>query len=88
MQPELDIPTNIPDITTAYLSPDSIAMTVAKIAFILVAIMYVVYGVVIVRQVKIMNETVTTTLGPILQLVAWLHLALTIIFALGVIFIL
>lgn len=74
----------IPDLTTSVVAADSVISLTFKIAFILIAVMYLIYAVVIVRQVKIMNATVETPLGSLIQVVAWLHLALAVVFGAGV----
>ncbi len=52
-----------------------------KIAFILFAIVYFIFSLVVVRQVNLMTETVITEGTPILRFIAFLHAGL----ALGVI---
>lgn len=88
MQNTAQFPQTIPDITTEYLNPDSVAYTAAKTALIILGIMYLVYAIVTVRQVKIMNATIDTPLGPVIQMLAWVNLAVAVLFFLGVIFLL
>lgn len=75
---------SVPDLTLVDVAPSSLVVVGIKAGFILVAIMYIVYSVIIVRQVNTMNTTIKTPLGPIIQLAAWIHLALSLLFMAGV----
>lgn len=86
MQVTSNFPSSIPEFTESFLDPSSVITTIFRIGLVLVAVMYVVYAVVIVRQVKIMNKTVSTPLGPMIQVLAWLHLVFAITFAAGILF--
>lgn len=88
MQQSTGYPSTIPEITEAFLSPESLMTTVFFIGLLLAAILYVVFAIVIVRQVKIMNKTISTPLGPVIQLLAWLHLVFALVLAGGIFFIL
>ncbi|MBP9819815.1 hypothetical protein KBC79_03680 [Candidatus Woesebacteria bacterium] len=85
MQTSNELPTNIPDLTSTFFAPDPIILLIVKLSFLLVAVMYVVYSIVLTRQVRIMNSTVATTLGPVIQLIAWINLAFSLVITLGVI---
>jgi len=86
MQVFSNFPSTIPAITDTFLDPDSLITMIFKIGLVLVVVMYVVYAIVIARQVKIMNKTVSTPLGPVIQILAWLHLVFAIVFAIGILF--
>lgn len=77
-------PNTVPDLTLVDVAPSSLIVAGIKAGFILVAIMYIVYSVILVRQVNIMNTTIKTPLGPIIQVAAWIHLALAVLFMAGV----
>lgn len=78
----------IPDLTTTGVFGDNAVLLVLKVALVLVAVLYAVYGVITVRQVKIMNDTVMTSLGGVIQVLSWLHLALAIGFGLFILILL
>ncbi|MBP7876254.1 hypothetical protein KA012_04640 [Candidatus Woesebacteria bacterium] len=85
MQPSSELPTNIPDLTSSLFAPDPIILLITKLSFLLVAVMYVVYSIVLTRQVRIMNGTVATSLGPVIQLIAWINLAFSLVFTVGIV---
>ena len=59
------------DITTA-------AILFTKILFIIGALLYVVFAVLVTRQIHIMRNTVMTGFSPVVQALGYLHLALAI----------
>lgn len=65
-------------------APENVAYFFAKGSLILLGIMYLVFSVITVRQVKIMNTTIETPLGPILQVIAWINLIVSILFLTGI----
>lgn len=56
-----------------------------KITYILLAIMLIIFSFVVVRQVKVMNETVTTVLGPIFRIVSIVLFIISVCIALATI---
>lgn len=63
------------DLTGAFL-------VFIKFLYVLAAILYVLFAIVMVRQVKVMGQTLTTNFSPVLRLLALLHLgaALLVLF--------
>ena len=53
-----------------------------KTLYVIAAILYVLFSIVMVRQVRIMGDTLTTSLSPVLRLLAIAHLiaALVVLF--------
>ena len=81
---QLRFPVNIPDATSAVMSTNSLLLWSFKILFSFLSLFYVLFAVLVMRQVKIMNETVVTALGPVIQLLAWIHLGWAIFLAVGI----
>jgi len=74
----------VPDLTAIELSSGSILLLGLKILLILGGIAYIIYAVIIARQTKVMNNTITTKFGPVIQIAAWINLLVAIIFTIGV----
>lgn len=49
-----------------------------RITYILLSFMLNIFAFVVIRQVKVMNDTVTTVLGPILHLISIIFFAFTV----------
>jgi len=59
---------------------------VIKLGFLAFGLLFILFGVLLVRQVKVMTETVHDPFNPKLKLTAWAYLALTIIVFIFLIF--
>ena len=51
---------------------------VVKLFFMLAIVLYIIFAVVIVRQVKLMGQTISDKNNYLLSLIAWLHLAIAL----------
>ncbi len=51
---------------------------IVKLFFILALVLYIIFAVVIVRQVKLMGQTISDKNNYLLSLIAWLHLAIAL----------
>lgn len=49
-----------------------------KVMFVLGLLAYLMFGIIIVRQSQIMNETIEAKHNEIVKIMAWMHLALTV----------
>lgn len=65
------------DIDTI-LNQGSFLLTVFKFFFILCAILYSLFAVVVLRQIVVMKNTLLTTFSPVLQIAGYVHLALAV----------
>lgn len=59
---------------------DNFIFGLFKNLFIIGGIFYVIFAIVIIRQIQIMNRTLITTFSPVVRLLGYLHL----IFAVGI----
>lgn len=50
-----------------------------KIGFLVAYLLFMIFAVVMVRQVKLMRETINTPLEPLLRLLAWAQLIASIV---------
>ena len=50
------------------------ALLIFKVFLILLMIIYVIFSIVVVRQIAIMKQTVVTTFSPTIQIMGYLHL--------------
>ena len=57
---------------------NTIALLLTKILFVLGAFLYVLFAVVVTRQIHIMKSTVRTPFSPVVQALGYLHLAFAI----------
>lgn len=57
----------------------SILLWSFKALFIILSILFSIFSFVVIRQIKVMNDTVTTALGPILQILSYVVFAFSII---------
>ena len=57
-------------------------------ALIILAIFYVMFGVMVVKQIRIMRQTLITSFSPILRLLGYAHLLLAILVLLVFLFVL
>lgn len=64
------------------LPVDSLLVWAFRITFILLALMLVIFSFVMIRQIKVMNETVTTTLGPIFRIISIAFFCISVLIAL------
>jgi len=51
---------------------------IVKLFFMLAIVLYIIFAVVIVRQVKLMGQTISDKNNYLLSLIAWLHLAIAL----------
>lgn len=63
----------------AAASLDAALLIFLKILFVIAGLIYVAFGVIVIRQVVVMKNTLHTTYSPIIQLLGWLHLALALL---------
>jgi uncharacterized membrane protein YtjA (UPF0391 family) len=54
------------------------AAALTKILFVIGALLYVVFSVVVMRQIHIMKSTVITTFSPVVQVLGYMHLAFSL----------
>ncbi|HEX7018249.1 MAG TPA: DUF5657 family protein [Patescibacteria group bacterium] len=52
---------------------------VFKILFVVAAALYVMFAFVVTRQIHVMKSTLITTFSPIVQLIGYVHLAVSIL---------
>lgn len=69
---------NLTDIT-AFLTSGAFATIIAKGIVVLLLLFYLIFALVMVRQVSIMMEVVEVPVSPILRLTLYLHVALVIL---------
>ena len=50
-----------------------------KIGFLIAYLLFMIFAAVMVRQVKLMRETISTPLEPLLRLLAWIQLIVSVI---------
>lgn len=55
-----------------------VLLIVFKLLFLSGIALYIVFAFMVVRQVQLMTQTITIPFDPILRLIAWVHLFLTI----------
>lgn len=65
------------------LPVDSLLVWAFRITFILLSLMLVIFSFVVIRQIKVMNETVTTVLGPIFRIISIAFFCVSILIALA-----
>ncbi len=53
-----------------------------KALFIVGVLTYLIYAVIIVRQIVVMKNTLITPVSPVLQLISWAHLLAVVFFGL------
>ena len=58
---------------------DSVLLWSFKALFIVLSILFSIFSFVVIRQIKVMNETVTTGLGPMLQILSYVVFAFSIV---------
>jgi len=51
---------------------------IVKLFFMLAIVLYIIFAVVIVRQVKLMGQTISDKNNYLISLIAWLHLAIAL----------
>jgi len=61
---------------------------VAKVFMVILAVLYMVFAGVVVKQVKIMTTTLTLSAGGMVKAVAWVHLLLAFLIVIATILIL
>jgi hypothetical protein len=59
-------------------SLNQLVNAVFKNCFILGAIFYIIFSVVVIRQIAIMKKTVKTSFSPVVQLLGYIHLFLAL----------
>ncbi len=57
---------------------NALLVGVFKILFIAIALFYVVFAVIVIRQVQIMKNTLITPISPVLLIAGFIHLLLAI----------
>lgn len=70
--------TPVPVSAGADIASTGLLLGFFKLLFVLVAVMYVAFAVVAVRQVHIMRTTLITSFSPILQTIAYVHLGVAV----------
>ncbi|NCN83221.1 MAG: hypothetical protein GW947_04640 [Candidatus Pacebacteria bacterium] len=63
---------------TAILTQDSLLLLVFKFFFVVSALLYCLFAVVVIRQIVVMKNTLMTTFSPWLQIAGYTHLGLAI----------
>lgn len=63
----------------AAINQATLLMSVFKFLFILTAVCYAVFAVIVVRQIQIMKNTLVTPISPVIFLVGFLHLIVAVI---------
>lgn len=65
-----------PSLTPA--SAESAILFLVKLLFILAGLIYVVFAVIVVRQVHVMKQTLITSFSPVILLLGYIHLFVAI----------
>ena len=52
---------------------------VAKILILFAMLIYLIFAIVVIRQVKAMTKVISEKLNPFLRIISWFHLLLTIL---------
>jgi hypothetical protein len=60
------------------LTMQSVMLGVFKIMFLILALIYLAFAVIVIRQIKLMKSTLITTLTPTLISVGYIHLVVSI----------
>ncbi len=82
---QLGFPINNQNLDTNVNVDDALLLSF-KLLYIVLAFLFVIFAFVVIRQINVMNDTVTTKLGPILQIVSYLVFGLSIILLLAALF--
>lgn len=67
--------------TSRLVNIDQVALLsgVFKVLFLLSVVFYMVFAVIVIRQVQIMKNTLITPVSPLIMLLSIIHLALTVV---------
>lgn len=61
------------------VSPNYLILSMIKTMFLIGALIYVVFAIVVIRQIQIMKNTLMTTYAPFIKILGYLHFALAIL---------
>lgn len=66
------------DLMVNSLDLNSAALAVFKIFFIFASLFYIVFAIVVVRQISVMKKTLITSFSPTITLLGYIHLVFVI----------
>jgi hypothetical protein len=72
---------NLPDAGGHFLFAHPIFLGLIKVGLLLLNVIYLVYAVILLRQIQMMNETVKTSVSRIVMIAGMIHLGLTLLVA-------
>ena len=70
------MPQFLTSFSDVFFNPDteqSLLLLLFKLLFVLTAFLYVLFSVVVIRQISIMRRTLITPFSPMLSVLGWIH---------------